>query len=419
MGAGTKKAVVGLLAACLGLGGCAQRPPEVPLTTGGQPLAVTVPQAAPTAERPEPTADAPIQAPVEAYRAVAYVTVPASDNWRWIGTDGPGDNDAVSAVDTRYVTHINFAFGMIKAYQFEPGKPGCPLKEGRIASMEAYRDPADGQLHYRATLTGWIEEMDKAVDGREYVRALVALKAQKPSLRVLVSIGGWDSDGFCYMARTREGRAEFIESCLSMIEEYGLDGIDLDWEYPTNGAWGEIASCEHCVEDARALLVEFRQALDRRFPNEEKLLTIASGSGQPWVDGETFKALNYINVMCYDYDPGSGGSQAGMDVIEPGMAVHLEMVGDTPENRKKLNVGLPFYNEGGTYLVPYYKGWNGHVDASPQLVKEKMRWVKEQGYGGGFYWAYSMDVFSQDVDDPEDPSVKILQRTLYDTLMGS
>ena len=47
-----------------------------------------------------------------------------------------------------------------------------------------------------------------------------------------------------------------------------------------------------------------------------------------------------------------------------------------------------------------------------------MNWVKENGYGGGFYWAYSMDNFEQDVDNPNSPEVKELQRTVYETLNG-
>lgn len=349
------------------------------------------------------------------YRAIAYVTVPASENWRWIGEDG---EETISELDTRYVTHVNFAFGSIKAYQFEEGKPGCPLKEGKIASKEAYRDPADGKYHYRATLEGWIEEMDARVDGRKYIKALTDLRKKSPRLKVLLSIGGWDSDGFCYMARTKEGRREFIESCVELVKDYQLDGIDIDWEYPTNGAWGEIASCAHCVEDARQLMQEFRKIFDVEFKEEHKLLTIASGMNQPWSDSKTLEVLDYMNVMCYDYEPGAGGSQAGMEWVKEGMKLNTDSVGDTPQNRKKINLGVPFYNEGGEYLVPYCKEWNGHVDVSPEILAEKMNWVKENGYGGGFYWAYSMDVYEQDVEDKEDEQVKILQRTVYETLNG-
>lgn len=347
-------------------------------------------------------------------KAIAYVTVPVSENWRWIGKDG--EDEVISGVDTRYVTHINFAFGMIEALQFEKGKPGCPIKEGSIASREAYKDTKDGTYHYRATLQGWIEEMDAKVDGRKYLRALTALKKEKPELKVLLSIGGWDSDGFCYMARERDSRREFIESCIALMKEYNLDGIDLDWEYPTNGGWGEIASCDHCIEDARKLIQEFREAFDQEFSPEHKLLSIASGMTQPWVDQKTLDAMDYVNVMCYDYNPGAGGSQAGMEVAAEGMAINVGYCKDTPENRKKFNLGVPFYNDAGQNLVPYYKEWKGHVDASPEILREKMEWVKAQGFGGAFYWAYSMDVFEQDVKDPSDPEIKILQKTLYETL---
>ncbi|MGL5677943.1 MAG: glycosyl hydrolase family 18 protein [Cellulosilyticaceae bacterium] len=351
------------------------------------------------------------------YHTIAYVTVPASENWRWIGTDT--EDLVTSDVDVSYITGIHFAFGMLEAYQFDPETPGRPLMEAGIASPEAYKDPHDGQYHYRATLKGWIEEMQTTVDGDKYLRALVDLKKQKPELNVSLSIGGWDSDGFCYMAKTKEGRDEFIASCIDLISTYALDGIDIDWEYPTNGGWGTIAHCGTCVDDAHLLLQEMRQALDQAFPTDHKLLSIASGSSQPWVDATTFEALDYMNVMCYDFDPGSGGPQADLSTSTLAMSNHLKMVGNTEVNRAKINLGIPFYNEGGPHLVPYYKGWSGHVDASPKLTAKKMNWVKRQGYGGAFYWAYSMDVFPQDVSDPHNPEIKVLQRTVYETLHSS
>lgn len=351
----------------------------------------------------------------EKYRAIAYVTAPASESWRWIGTDG---ETPVSEVDVNYVTHVNYAFGMIKSYRFDPEKPGRPLREGNQTSKEAYRDPADGKLHFRAALNGWIEEMETVVQGEKYLQALVRLKEKKPELKVLLSIGGWHSDGFCYMAAEPESRAEFIRSCISLIREYELDGIDLDWEYPTNGEWAGIAHCGHCVEDGRALLREFRKELDLEFQKENKLLTIASGCTQPWVDEETFPALDYMNVMCYDYNPGSDEPQASLEKARIFMKNHADMVGNTKENRAKINMGVPFYNGGGEFLVPYFGKWNGIIDADPEKTREKMDWVKENGYGGGFYWAYGMDKFAWDEGNPDSSETKILQRTLYETLNG-
>ncbi|MDR1565299.1 MAG: hypothetical protein LBS74_10115 [Oscillospiraceae bacterium] len=355
-------------------------------------------------------------APRGGYRAIAYVTVPASENWRWIGTES-GDK-AISNVDVNYVTHINFAFGMIKAYQFDPAALGRPLMEGEVASSEAYKDPTDGKYHYKATVDGWIEEMHNEVHGGKYLAALVDLKQKKPDLKVLLSIGGWDSDGFCYMAKTEEGRSEFIDSLIDLVNEYGLDGIDIDWEFPTNGGWGAIASCATCVADAKALLTECRTAFDKEF-SERKLLTVASSLGQPWVDRTAFAALDYMNVMCYDYDSSDANlDQADLDTASQGMLYNLSFVGDTAANRKKLNLGVPFYNWAGPNLVPYWKPWNGVISTSSEILKTKMEWVRTEGYGGAFYWAYSMDKFEQDVSDANDPEVKLLQRTVYENLNG-
>jgi GH18 family chitinase len=345
------------------------------------------------------------------------VTVPADDAWRWIGTDD--GETVISEVDTRYVTHINFAFGMIESYQFMENQPGQPIQENGIVLPQAYIDPSDNLPHYRVTLTGWIEEKSTLVDGRPYLKALVSLKEQKPELQVLLSVGGWDSDGFCYMAKSADGRAEFIQSCIDIIKEYQIDGVDIDWEYPTNGGWRAIASCYSCVADAGKLILEARAAFDSEFGKGNKMLTIASGATQPWASGDVFAALDYVNVMTYDNDPGTGRPQSSMSYSKEGMKVHLDLAGDTPENRSKLNLGVPFYNEGGPYLVPYHRGWDKTSDTSPEIIQTKMKWLKTEGFGGGFYWAYSMDVFSQDVTEPDDPNVKILQRTLYEQLNGT
>lgn len=63
---------------------------------------------------------------------------------------------------------------------------------------------------------------------------VVALKELKPFLKVFIAVGGWAASGptWSNMARTAAGRATFIQSAIDLMDTYGFDGIDLDWEYP-------------------------------------------------------------------------------------------------------------------------------------------------------------------------------------------
>lgn len=92
----------------------------------------------------------------------------------------------------------------------------------------------------------------------------------------------------------------FIQSAQEIVEKYGLDGIDLDWEYPVNGARGLVASQPADRDNFTALLKELRAAFGSR-----KLVTIAVGanaeSPKSWVDIKAIApSLDYINLMTYD-----------------------------------------------------------------------------------------------------------------------
>lgn len=63
-------------------------------------------------------------------------------------------------------------------------------------------------------------------------------KSLKPDLKIVLSIGGWGSGGFSEAASTKEGREVFAESAVALMKEYGLDGLDIDWEYPCVGIAG-------------------------------------------------------------------------------------------------------------------------------------------------------------------------------------
>lgn len=71
------------------------------------------------------------------------------------------------------------------------------------------------------------------IDNPERLRAIVAMKQSTPDVKVMLSIGGWGSGHFSEMAADNNNRNSFARDCMHKIKEYGLDGIDIDWEYPT------------------------------------------------------------------------------------------------------------------------------------------------------------------------------------------
>ncbi len=49
-----------------------------------------------------------------------------------------------------------------------------------------------------------------------------------------MSVGGWDwSNQFSNVADSAPARASFVASSVRMMRRFGLDGVDIDWEYPT------------------------------------------------------------------------------------------------------------------------------------------------------------------------------------------
>lgn len=81
------------------------------------------------------------------------------------------------------------------------------------------------------------------------------MKLKQRNLKVLLSVGGWtySQNGHFGFVTDAGKRARFVSDAVKLVEDYGFDGIDIDFEYPSNAAQGDgLAS----------LLSELRTALD-------------------------------------------------------------------------------------------------------------------------------------------------------------
>jgi len=58
------------------------------------------------------------------------------------------------------------------------------------------------------------------------------LKARNPDLKVLLSLGGWGDAGPVRSIFSSSWQKDIHQLGKRMLDYFGADGIDLDWEYP-------------------------------------------------------------------------------------------------------------------------------------------------------------------------------------------
>lgn len=92
---------------------------------------------------------------------------------------------------------------------------------------------------------------------------------------MLLSLGGatdwWSLQNFVKIAQSPTLREAFATSCLQTCQQYGLSGIDVDWEFPG-------------VSDKQNF-VELLKAAKAKLAPAGYLLTIAVGASNWWAVG--------------------------------------------------------------------------------------------------------------------------------------
>jgi len=152
--------------------------------------------------------------------------------------------------------------------------------------------------------------------------------AHENGVKVLVSVGGWGwDDEFESLAADATSRARFVDALDQFAEEYALDGIDIDWEYPGPGE----ASAQSFV----TLMTE----LKARFQPQGKLLTtavVALGSHGEDILPEVFEIVDFMNIMAYD---GDGQNHSSYEYAVQA----LDFWSGRGLPKEKMVLGVPFY----------------------------------------------------------------------------
>ena len=322
---------------------------------------------------------------------------------------------SVSDTQARKLTHLNLAF--------------APMKDGETCM----------ELNDRQLLE------------------IARLRKANPKLAILVSTGGGGDRGHGEATSTPEGLDRLTASTIRLVENYDLDGIDCDWEFP-----GDTGILEEKYQHT-ALFAEYRRKLDLLSQKTGKRywLTTAAGAGEWYLNrteiGISHQYLDFINLMTYDSNtdssiaghhthlfeskvPGCPRIQSADHNIrimaEAGVPIEKILIGvaffshrwdQVPDVNHGLYQPTPFKNMyGPSYTeislkyedkMDYIKYWDEDARApflyngttfisydDPRSVQLKCQYALDHNMGGAFYWVHHDDAGS------------VLFDTIYDCL---
>ncbi|MDD2960732.1 MAG: glycosyl hydrolase family 18 protein [Muribaculaceae bacterium] len=296
--------------------------------------------------------------------------------------------------DTKYITHINYAFAQPK--------------------MGA------GGVYNGFALQGDESRFKKIVD----------LKDKNPQLKILLSFNTDGANGgFSALAKSADARKAFAEDCKAFIQKWGIDGIDMDWEFPGLSWSGNKDAFDTKVDVANHVLLmkQLRETLGTRY-----LLTYAgyinnmkptSDGGMRYIDiAAVDQYVDFVNIMTYDI-AGAPRHQSALDspaeLSDCNRAVKEYL--NAGIKAEKLVLGIPFYarahfESGGA--IDYknvlklkasegYKidNWDA-IGSVPYITKNgvfyagydntesiaiKGKWAMTKGMKGFMFWDYDGD----------------------------
>jgi chitinase len=243
------------------------------------------------------------------------------------------------------------------------------------------------------------------VDNLPKLQSLVSL-GHSNNVKVLIAIGGWNNgndSAFEALAGNSGARTNFVNNVVNFTNQYGLDGVDIDWEYPDPGASG----------NNYALMM---QQLSTAMHSRGKLLTAAVVSGGGTAEGvqpAVFGYVDFLNIMLYD-----GGTPHANYDWSISNAQYWKSRG-LPASKTVL--GVPFYSRPGYYTYTQLVAMNpanANLDCTTvsgvqqcyngiPTIKRKTQWALANA-GGMMNWELSQDT---------NTSTSLVS-AIYDTVMG-
>jgi chitinase len=226
------------------------------------------------------------------------------------------------------------------------------------------------------------------------LRKLVSLKKKNPHLKVALAFGGWGGCKPCSgLFAVAANRTAFAQSVLAILQQYRLDGIDIDWEYPSidEGPAGHPYSAAD-KQSFTELMKTLRNVLGKRYE-----LSFAAGVFPEYLYNsidwkQVMPLVDRVHLMSYDMvnrkSPFTGHHAALYSTPQQSISIDntIRFLDSLRINRSKVVIGAAFYartytvagtDNNGLYQPAVFNGFAVYKTY-------QQRFEKENGFT--FYW---------------------------------
>ena len=129
-------------------------------------------------------------------------------------------------------------------------------------------------------------------------------KCHDSGAKVYIATGGYSDKDGAPLARVFEKiaaddalREKFIGNVTDIVNLYGFDGVELDWEYPKPSTSGDF---ERLVSDLRDKLYPLGKGLSAALPGTGSTDGQNVWDALPSVSDAALSCFDFIELMCYD-----------------------------------------------------------------------------------------------------------------------
>lgn len=319
----------------------------------------------------------------------------------------------------------------IQSIDNQPINPKCPDVR-QIVGEYVLGDPrnVDPYLLDFAIYAFGLIQPDGSIDvySKRYLRELADLRFANPRLKVIMAIGGWGNEGFSDAALTPKSRFDFAREVKRWVDEYRLDGVDIDWEYPGSSVAG-ITSRPEDKENFTLLLQALREVL-----GPQAWLSVAGVGSKEYINNVEINKIapiiDYFNLMSYDFTAGLAPPEglkhhsnlftSDLSLPNTSADIYIQNLIEAGMPAKKILMGIGFYGrQGATRTVTFdeirrsYLNRNGYrvnwdnVAKAPYIVDRngnfaysfdselsiyfKAQYADDHCLGGLFGWQSNMD----------------------------